>query len=151
MAVIKVILSSDIPNLGKIGEIKEVKLGFARNYLFPKNLAKPFTPQAMKEVEKIKKIEEEKKNRELTKANQIAQKLESLEISIARPVHEEKKLFGSISASEVVGALKEKGIEISPRQVFFDAPIKEVGIYEVEIKLHPEVVAKVKLWITPKE
>jgi len=151
MAVIKVILSSDIPNLGKIGEVKEVKLGFARNYLFPKKLAKPFTPQAMKEVEKIKKIEEEKRNRELAKANQIAQKLEAVEVSIARPVHEEKKLFGSISASEVAEALKEKGIEISPRQVFLDMPIKEVGIYEVKIKLHPEVVAKIKLWITPKE
>ncbi|MCD6413801.1 MAG: 50S ribosomal protein L9 [Elusimicrobia bacterium] len=147
----KVVLAKNIDGLGEIGEVKEVADGYARNYLMPKNLAMPATPGAIRQIEKRRVLYIEKKGRQLQKAKALKENLQKIEISIVREVHEEKKLFGSVTVSEIVDALKEKGIEIKGSQVAIEEPIKEVGIYNVAVKLHPEITASVKIWVAPKE
>ena len=147
----KVVLSKNVENLGDIGMIKDVAAGFARNFLIPKGLAYKATAERVKQVEKIKRDYIEKKGRLLQKAAAAAEKLKSTELNIARSAHEENKLFGSVTESDIADALKEKGFEIDRKQIRIDQPIKELGIYQVGVKLHPEVTATLKVWVTPKE
>ena len=147
----KVVLSKNVENLGDIGMIKEVAAGFARNFLIPKGFAYRATAERVKQVEKIKRDYIEKKGRLLQKAAAAAEKLKSTELNIARSAHEENKLFGSVTESDIADALKEKGFEIDRKQIRIDQPIKELGIYQVGVKLHPEVTATLKVWVTPKE
>ena len=147
----KIILAENVENLGEIGAVKDVKEGFARNYLLPKGLAYPATKNEIKRVEKIKARYIESKGKELQKAQAKAERLKNMELNIVRPVHEEKKLFGAVSASEIAAALAEKGIEMDKKRIVIKNAIKEVGIYEVPVKIHPEVTAQLKIWITPKE
>ncbi|PIU18386.1 MAG: 50S ribosomal protein L9 [Elusimicrobia bacterium CG08_land_8_20_14_0_20_44_26] len=147
----KVILAKNVANLGDIGAIKEVAEGFARNYLIPRGFAYMASENSVKQVEKIRLKYIEKKGRILQKAQALAQKISEMELNIARSAHDENKLFGSVGESEIAGALKEKGIELDRKQIELSTPIKELGIYEVKVKLHPEVTAALKVWVTPKE
>ena len=147
----KIILAENVVNLGDIGDVKDVKEGFARNYLLPNGMAYPATANEIKRVDKIKARYIERKGRELQKAQALAARLKDTELNIVRPVHEEKKLFGAVSPAEIASALLVKGIEIDKKRIVMKDAIREVGIYEVSVKIHPEVEAKLKIWVTPKE
>jgi len=147
----KIILAENVANLGEIGEVKDVKEGFARNYLLPEGKAYPATDNDIKRVEKIKARYIERKGKELQKAVALAESIKGTEINLVRPVHEEKKLFGAVSTSEIAAALEEKGIVVDKKKIVIKDAIKEVGIYEVTVKIHPEAEAKLKIWVTPKE
>jgi large subunit ribosomal protein L9 len=146
----EVILKQDVDKLGKVGSILKVKDGFARNFLIPNKLAVPLTP------ENLKKLQEEKKRKimELEKAKneclKEAQRLEGLSITLPALVHEEEKLYGSITAQDIALALKEEGFVIDKNSILLEEPIKSLGIYEVSIRLHPEVLTKIKVWIVKK-
>ena len=146
----EVILSRDVAKLGKAGTVVKVKDGFARNFLIPNKLALPVTQANLKmlEQERLKKeqaLEKIKKDSETLK-----QKLEVLSLTMPALVHEEEKLYGSITAQEIAVALKEEGIEVERDKIMLNEPIKALGIYAVSIKLHPEVTAQIKVWIVKK-
>ncbi|MFH2084081.1 MAG: 50S ribosomal protein L9 [Candidatus Omnitrophota bacterium] len=149
--MMKVILTKNVENLGDIGEIKTVSDGYARNYLLPGNFALKATKHSEQQVEKMKTRYIAEKGKLLQKAQEIASAIAKTEINIAKNVHEEKKLFGSLGVSEITEALAAKKIHIDRKSVIIKEPIKEIGIYDVEIRLHPEVSASVKVWVTAAE
>lgn len=146
----EVILKQDVEKLGKAGNVIKVKEGFARNFLIPNNLAVPVTSGNLKrlEQEKEKKLAEKEKSRR--EAEELKKRLENLSLTIPALAQEEDKLYGSISAQEIVSALKEEGITLDKESLVLEEPIKQLGIYEVGLNLAEEVKAKVKIWIVKK-
>jgi large subunit ribosomal protein L9 len=146
----EVILNQDIDRLGKAGSIVKVKDGFARNFLIPNRLAMPLTPV------NLKKLEQEKQNKVLQlekikqQAEELKGRLESFSLTIPVLTHEEDELYAGISDIDLASALKEEGFDIDKNSIILDGPIKSLGIYEVPIKLHPEVLAKIKVWVVKK-
>jgi len=148
--MIKVILRKDISGFGKTGDVRQVKDGYARNYLLPRNLALLATEQNLKKIESERKKLEEKKTLEKKKAEGIAQQLANVSVTITVEVNEEGRLYGSLTEADVVKAMSAEGIDIDKNSVVLPGPVKEPGIYEVEIKLYPEVVARIKVWVVKK-
>ncbi|MDD2688597.1 MAG: 50S ribosomal protein L9 [Candidatus Omnitrophica bacterium] len=146
----EVILNQDVDKLGKAGAVVNVKEGFARNFLIPNKLAMPATSANLKklEQEKQKKVAEFQKTKK--EFEQLKTKLDSLSLTIPALIHEEDKLFGSISSQDIAQALKDEGFEIDKNSITIEEPIKSLGIYEIPIKLHPEVSTKIKVWIVKK-
>ncbi len=143
----KVILKKDLPNLGKAGDVINVKDGFARNYLLPKGLAILANQKSIEALERERKIALAKAERERKKAQSLAEKLQGYSITLYRKVVEEGRLYGSVSAIDIAKALQEKGMEIDKKQIHLEEPIKMVGTYEVNIKLAPEVIIPIKVEI----
>ncbi|MDD2680175.1 MAG: 50S ribosomal protein L9 [Candidatus Omnitrophica bacterium] len=146
----EVILTKDVDKVGKAGAVVKVKDGFARNLLFPKGLAIPVTTANLKKIEqeKQKLTQELEKNKQ--EAIKIKERLDVLSLTIPVIAQDEKSLYGSITSLDISNALKEEGIELDKGKVILEEPIKSLGIYEVPIKLHPEISAKLKIWIVKK-
>jgi large subunit ribosomal protein L9 len=147
----KVILRATVPNLGRAGDVKDIKDGYGRNFLFPNNLAMPATPAAMKEWEKGKDARAKRLAVEISKTKELADKINGVSLSFSRPAGEEGKLFGSVGKADVVKSLKTCGFEVDKAAVVLDQPIKQVGDHEIEIRLMPEVTAKIKVTVSPRE
>lgn len=143
----EVILIKDVDGVGKAGSVVKVKDGFAANYLMPHALALPSTAANLKKLEDEKK----KKNILLEKAKLEAEKLQTrlsgLSLTISVLVQEGDKLYANVNAQDISRALKDEGYDIDKNSIMLEEPIKALGIYEVSIKLHPEVTAKIKLWV----
>lgn len=147
----KVILLEDVKNVGKKGQIINAKDGYARNFLFPKNLAIEATDVNLKNLENAKKKKEEKEKEILEEAKILEQELLEKTIVIKSKSGEHGKLFGSITTKEISDLLeKDHGISIDKKKFDLDEPIKSVGQYYVKIKLHPSVNAKLKVIVTEK-
>lgn len=146
----EVILIQDVDRLGKSNSVIKVKDGYARNFLFPNKLAIPLTSENLKKLEqdKQKKVLESEKVKKI--AEEKAQRLSSLSLTIPALTQEDDKLYGSITAQDITTGLKDEGIEIDKNSIVLSEPIKSLGIYEVGIKLHPEVSGKIKLWVVKK-
>lgn len=149
----KVILRQNIDSIGKMGEVVTVKDGYARNFLLPRGFAYVATKGNLSVLEEEKKRLSVKMNRELKAAADIAAELEKHEnaITIAMQVGEEDKLFGTVTKEMVAEKLAEKGFSIDRRKIEIDEAIKVLGIYTVKVKLHTDVVAKVKVWVVRQE
>jgi large subunit ribosomal protein L9 len=143
----KVILRKEHEKLGAIGDVVEVKDGYARNYLFPRKFAYPATEGAMAALEEEKKQAERRQHKELKGSEKLAADLEKVSITIQMKVGEDEKLFGSVTAQMIADALKEQGFSIDKRIIELDEPIKALGIYNVNVKLHQNVTGKVKVWV----
>ena len=146
----KVILRQDIPELGKAGQTIDVKTGYGRNYLIPRNLAIPATKgnlQAIGEIDKQNKIRERKRMRE---AEKIKLQLEKLSLTSEVLVGEEDKIFGSVTAQNVVELLDGEGFKVSKKDVQLEEPIKMLGVYTVPIRIEKDIIAQVKLWVIRK-
>ena len=146
----EVILSRDIDKLGKAGSVINVKDGFARNFLIPNGLCLPLNSANLKklEQEKLRKtLESDKIKKE---AELLKERLQAISLTLPVLIQEEDKLYGSITAQEITRALKEEGLDIDKSFIILDEPIKYLGIYEVSVRLHPEVGAKLKVWIVKK-
>jgi large subunit ribosomal protein L9 len=148
--MIKVILRESVEGIGRSGEVKQVKDGFARNYLFPKNLALVATDNNLKKIEGERKKVESKLILEKKKAEEVAAKFAGLSVTIAVEVNAEDKLYGSLTAQDIAKAVSAEGFEIDKKSILLDGPIKSLGIFDLDVKLHPEVVAKIKLWVVKK-
>lgn len=147
----KVILISDVENIGVVGDIKDVKNGMARNYLFPRKLAIKATESNLKAWEgKIEAIRL-RKTEILENAKELAEKLGGLEISIPAKAGEEDRLFGSVTSQNISDALAEKGFEISRRDILLDGPLKELGTYTVALKLHTDVTHQLTVNVVKEE
>ncbi|MFQ5453563.1 MAG: 50S ribosomal protein L9 [Candidatus Zixiibacteriota bacterium] len=146
----KVILREDVPELGTAGQTIEVKDGYGRNYLFPRNLAIKATKanlRAIGEIEKQKNIIDRKRRRG---AEQIKEKIEKLSLSVEVLVGEDEKLFGSVTSGDIAELLEKDGIIIDKRAIEMENPIKVLGIYTIPIKIEKEVTANLKLWVIKK-
>ncbi|KPK98168.1 MAG: 50S ribosomal protein L9 [Omnitrophica WOR_2 bacterium SM23_72] len=146
----EVILNQDVDKLGKAGSVIKVKDGFARNFLIPNGLALPLTSGNLKRLEQ----EKQRKKAQLEKVKQelleLKSKLEGVSLTIPALVQDEDKLYGSIAGQDVAQALEEEGFTIDKNAVVLDEAIKTLGIYEIPVRLHPEVSATIKVWIVKK-
>ena len=147
----EVILRSYVPNLGAPGDVVQVKDGYARNFLIPKGLAIPASKRSIKAIERERQIILAKAERIKKKLQSAAERINELELTIPQRVIEEDRLYGSVSATEIVNALKEHGIEINKKQILLDEPIKKLGDYIVPIRFSHDVTAHLKLKVVPLE
>lgn len=146
----KVILNKDVEKIGKAGSIVQVKEGFARNFLFPHNLAVPATQGSLKHLEQEQQLRNEKSAKVKEESIKIKNRLDALSLTIPALTGDEEKLYGSINTQDISEALKEEGFIIDKSAIDLIEPIKSLGIYEIPVKLHPEVLATVKLWVVKK-
>ncbi|MCS7053060.1 MAG: 50S ribosomal protein L9 [Ignavibacterium sp.] len=143
----KVILRKDIEQLGKVGQVIDVKDGYAINYLIPRGLAYVAVEGNLKALEEEKKVIEKRNLQELKNAQQLAADLEKISITIPVQVGEEDKIFGTVTTQMIADSLSEKGYQIDKRKIELEEAIKTLGIYTASIKLHPNVTAKIKVWV----
>ncbi len=143
----KVILRKNYDKLGKVGDVVDVKNGFARNFLIPRQIAYQATKGNILSLEEEKKQMLKKEAKELETAQKLAAELEKVSITIPVKVGEEDKIFGTVTNQMIADSLLEKGYEIDKRKIEISEPIKALGIYSVNIKLHPSVSAVVKTWV----
>ena len=143
----KIILRKNYDQLGKIGDLVEVKDGFARNFLLPRQIAYVATKGNIRALEEEKQQIAKKEVKELESAKSLATELENVSITIPVKVGEEDRIFGSVTAQMIADALKDKKYDIDKRKIELEEPIKALGIYSVNIKLHPEVTTIVKTWV----
>jgi large subunit ribosomal protein L9 len=146
----EIILKEDVKSIGRAGDRVKVKPGYARNYLIPKGLALEVSSGNIKiiEAQKQKRLQKEQETKQA--AENIAKKLESISCTIAMNAGEDDKLFGAVTHADVAGALGVEGVVIDKKDIVFEEEISKLGIYYCKIKLHPEVVQRVKLWIVKK-
>ncbi|MFZ5968274.1 MAG: 50S ribosomal protein L9 [Bacillota bacterium] len=142
----KIILLKDVKGIGKAGDVVNASDGHARNYLIPRGLAKEATEGSIKVAEKQKAAEVRRKQQELDEAKALADKLSGYIVNLKGKAGEGGKLFGSITSKDIAEALeKQYKIKVDKRKIQLDTPIKELGAVFVEIKVYPEVSAKVKV------
>lgn len=145
-----VVLTKDVEKIGKKGEIKKVADGFARNFLFPGNLAVEASPANVKKVEEKKKRDNVKLAKEKEVFVELAARISKLSLTISTQVGEEDKMFGAVTTEDIATALKDQGFDVDKRKIDLAEPIKALGVFEVSIKLHADVTATVKVWVVKK-
>lgn len=143
----KIILRQNHSKLGNIGDVVVVKDGYARNYLIPRNIAFRATEGNLKALEEEKKILVRREEKEAKEAEKLSAQLASVSLTITMKVGEDDKLFGAVTSQMIADALLEKGFTIEKRIIELEEPIKTLGIFEVPVKLHSKVTAKVKVWV----
>ena len=143
----QVILLEDVPSLGKAGDQVRISDGFGRNYLIPKKKAVLATEKSLKALEHQKRQVQQRMGKVKKDVETIVQQIETLSCTFAKPVGESGKLFGSVTSMEIESYLKENGIEVDGKKILLEEPIKNVGMFNVPIKLHPEVTAHLKVWV----
>jgi large subunit ribosomal protein L9 len=142
-----VILKENVENLGRIGDVVKVADGYARNFLIPNRKVVAASEKNLSAIEHQKKMLEKKRASEKLSAEETAKKIAGFTCNIARKTGEKDKLFGSVTAGDIADALKAGGIEVEKRSIHIPTPIKALGVHSVEIKLLPEVVAQLKVWV----
>jgi large subunit ribosomal protein L9 len=139
----KIILTQEVSGLGTPGDVVEVKSGYGRNYLLPQGFAIGWTKGAEKQIALIKRARSAREIRDLGHANEVKQQLEGLKVTLMARAGDGGRLFGSITPTEVAGAVKAAGgPDVDRRRLELPGHIKSVGTYKVSLKLHPEVVAR---------
>ena len=141
----KIILLDDVATLGRRGEVRDVSDGYARNFLIPRKLALTATSGNLRNLQHIKTQQEAKADRVRGAADEVRQRIEALVFEERRQASEEGKLFGSVTAQDVVDFLEQHGVTVERRRVLLDEPIKALGEVQVPIRLHPEVTAQLKV------
>ena len=148
--VMEVILSKDVHALGKTGEVVKVKDGYARNYLIPRKFAYEATSANLKRIEQQEKKRKAQYNQEKKESEELAAKLSKASCTLSVEVNDLDKLYGSVSESDIAKILEAEGFTVDKKNIIVENPIEELGIFEVGIKLHAEVTAKIRLWVTKK-
>lgn len=146
----QVILQEDIQKLGKAGDVVNVRDGYGRNFLLPKKKAIIAQPNNLKQLEHQKKVVAALQLKRKKEAEVLSGKIAALSITIGREAGEEDKLFGSVTTKDVSEALRNEGFIVDRHDLVLEAPIKQLGIFEIPIKLHPEVTGTVKVWVVKK-
>lgn len=141
----KVILTSDVGNLGEMGAIVNVAPGYARNYLLPKNFAVEANTRNIKVLDHTKRMIEEKVKKLKLTAKGLADKLSALTIYLTSKAGEEGKLFGSITNKDIAEALEAKGFNIDKKRIILENPIKRIGTHQVKIRIHTEITAELNV------
>lgn len=144
MANNQVLLLQPINGLGAEGDTVSVRAGYARNFLLPRKLALPITQANKKHVEALLKAREAREQKEFEAARSLSEKIEAVHIAIAVKTGEGGKMFGAVTANDLIERLKEDGIDLSKKQLSLPAPIKELGSHAVTVKLSSDVTAELK-------
>lgn len=147
----KVILKATVDNLGRPGDVKVVKPGYARNFLLPRKLAEPATAAALKYWEKGKEKRAQLVASEVKVAKELAEKLSGVNLTFSMPASDLGKLFGSVGKTDVLKSLKAAGYDVPKNAVALDMAIKTTGEHEVTLKLQPEVSVKIKVTVSARE
>ncbi len=150
MRHVKLILTESVASLGEAGDLVDVKVGFARNYLLPKRKAILATESKVRELEHHKRVVMGKVAKEMKSLEAVRDRLQSTALEIAAPVGDEGRLFGSVTVAQIAELLAEKGFEIERRRIALEEPIKEAGEHRVSIRLHRDVIAEVALTVRPE-
>jgi large subunit ribosomal protein L9 len=151
MRSVNLILKEEVPGLGDPGELVKVKVGYARNFLLPQGKAVLATESKVKQLEHNKRLVAEKLAKELKDLEAVRDRLQSLDLEVVAKAGEEGKLFGSVTSAQITDLLVEKGFEIDRRKVLLADPIKELGEHVVSLRLRKDVVAELKLKVSPEE
>jgi large subunit ribosomal protein L9 len=146
---IEVILKEHVEHLGRRGEIVKVADGYARNFLFPRQLALAVTAENKKQIERERAKAEARDAEELTMARALADRLEAVELSIGRRVGENDTLYGSVTSADITEALAARSLTVDRRKVQLADPLKTLGDHTVPVKLHRDVTAQVKVKVVP--
>lgn len=147
----KIILKEDLEKLGKCGEVVEVKDGYARNFLMPRNLAIPATKGSLKAIEEVIRQKKQRDDKSKRKDERLKAEIEKISVTAEVSVGEEDKVFGSVTTQNVADLLKAKGFEIERHKIELKEPLKALGVYTISIKISPDVEANLKLWVVKKE
>jgi large subunit ribosomal protein L9 len=144
----EVILLEDVKSLGKKGQIVKINDGYARNFVLPKKLGLEATPKNLNDLKLEKARQAKLEAEELAAAKELAGRIEACKVSLSIKTGEGGKTFGAVSSKEIAAAMKEQnGIDIDKKKLKLDESIKSVGTYEVSVKLHKEVTAKLKVTV----
>lgn len=149
--MVEVILRRDVVDLGHVGELVHVRPGYARNYLIPQGLALLATDGNRRRFEEERRQIEQSVEREREQAQTLASKIEEQSLTFAMRAGDEGRLFGSVTASDIAERLEESGIAVDRRLIRLDEPIKELGMYDVPVRLHTDVQPAVKVWVVAEE
>lgn len=145
--MVQVILRQVVDDLGDIGDVVDVKPGYARNFLIPHGMAYEATDANRRRFEEERRHILERSARDLDRARAAAERIEGQSVSFTVRAGEEGKLFGSVTASDIAAALGEKGIEVDRHLIRLEEPIKQLGVYKVTVRLHSEVRPEVTVWV----
>ena len=143
----KVILKEDVKSIGSMGQTVDVSDGFARNYLVPRGLAVEANLKNIRSLEHEKKVIQEKARKVKNSVQDLANRLANMNVVIKTKAGEEGKLFGSVTTMDIAEQLKNQGIEIDKKKISLDEPIKRLGTYAVNLKLHSEITAQVNMQV----
>jgi large subunit ribosomal protein L9 len=144
------ILMENVEKLGQVGDIVKVKDGYARNYLLPRNLGVPATQGNIKRIEKEKAKRLAAWEADKAEAQKKADVLSKVSLTISVEVNDQEKLYGAISETDILEAFEAEGQKIDKKSLVIEKPIDALGIFEVGVKLHPQVIAKIRLWVAKK-
>lgn len=145
--MVQVILRQAVDDLGEIGEVVDVRSGYARNFLIPQGIAYEATDANQKRFEEERRHILDRSARDLDRAKAAAERIEGQSVSFTVRAGEEGKLFGSVTASDISEALAEKGLEVDRHLIRLEEPIKQLGVYRVTVRLHAEVRPEVTVWV----
>ncbi len=143
----RLILNQNVENLGRIGEIVKVKPGYARNFLIPRGLAAVANQGNQAALNHQIRLLEKKKALLLGEAKKLAATIEKISVTVTKQVGEDERIFGSVTTAELEELLAQEGVKISRKDIKLSEEIKKVGVFTGEVKVHPEVVAKFKIWV----
>ena len=147
----QVILTQDVDNLGKAGELVTVKPGYGRNYLVPRGFAVTATVTNKNRLDHDKAVIEKRVAKERANANEIATRINGMTLQFERIVGEDEKLFGSVTSRDIADQLKKANVELDHRSIQLDGAVKALGKYEVPVRLAAGVVANLKFWVVGKD
>lgn len=143
----EVLLMATVPDLGTEGDVVTVHNGYARNYLLPRKLAAPVTAGMRRHLAKLVQTRDAARKQELQGAQELANRLANAACSIPMKASSDKKLYGSVTVADIVAALQAQDLTVDKSQILLDAPIKQLGIFPVPVRLHSEVQTTVKVWV----
>ena len=147
---IKVVLQKDVDNLGNGGDVVRVRPGYARNYLVPRGLAVAATPANLLRVDDLKRAAKALAHKTLAEAKEQQQKIEAVAVKIERAVGDEGKMYGSVTARDIEIAFAAAGVTLDRKRSVLGEPLKALGLAQVQIRLHPEVIAKLRVEVVKK-
>lgn len=143
----KVILLKKVKKIGSEGEVTQVKDGYARNYLIPQGLALQATDDNLKSFQKTREMSLKTKERLVVKAQELKAALERISITITAQAKDDDEIYGAIHEAQILKGLKQEGIDLDEKRVVLEEPIKKLGAYTCKVMLHPDVEAKLRVWV----
>ncbi|MDO8349463.1 MAG: 50S ribosomal protein L9 [Planctomycetota bacterium] len=147
----ELLLKKNVDHLGRLGDVVKVASGYARNYLLPRGLAVMVTKANLVEIEKARAEEAIAEQNRVAALKEFASKITEASVTIEGRANAEGHLFGSVSGAQIAAALREKGVPVEDKQVRLAQPLKEIGVFDVEVHLHAAVSATVKVWVVQQK
>jgi large subunit ribosomal protein L9 len=146
----RVILQEDVDKLGTSGQLVTVSAGYARNYLIPRKLAVPATTRNLKQLEHARRVAEQRRARKVKVSAELRTRLEDLSVTVAKPVGENEKLYGSVTQRDVEAALKDEGIAVDKKRIRLEETIRSLGVYTAQVRLEDGAEMPIKVWVVAK-